>query len=96
MSSSISKPTIVRTDERGANLLKAADEFRQVEAGHSAQGLLWIVFKAALCSEYADDWRHRDLDNIMFLYERLHNIISDIDPDRSDPKYRSMSDLDLG
>lgn len=91
----MSKPFVQSTTEREVLLLKAADEWRQVESGHSSQGLLWVIVRAAMCSEHAEDWKPRDIDNVLFLYERMHNLIHDIDPDRSDPKYRYMSQLDL-
>lgn len=75
------------------SLQEIADEWRQVEDAEGVQGLLWIIFKTAISSpEY--DWSPITRSNVCFLYERLHNLMHDLDPERAMSRIKDLSELD--
>lgn len=68
-------------------------EFFQIESADSTQALLWIITKAAMESGIADDWSAITRSNVLYLYERLHNLVADLDQVHTIHKYKALSEL---
>ena len=82
-----------RTKSTVINLQEVADEWRQVQHAEGVQNLLWIIIKASMASPDADDWSPITRSNVLFLYERLHNLMHDLDPEHANQKLKGLWDL---
>jgi hypothetical protein len=74
-------------------LQEVVSEWFQVEPAESSQALLWIIMKSALESTSADYWTADQRSCAMFLYERLHNLIADLDTVHTVHKYKGLHEI---
>jgi hypothetical protein len=54
--------------------------------------MLWSMFYAAMASPETSGWGPVTRGNMMFLYQRLHNLVHDLDPENSLGKIETIDD----
>lgn len=74
------------------NLQEVVDEWRKVEHAQGVQAMLWTVFYSAMASPEANEWGPITRGNVLFLYQRLHNLVHDLDPDHSMERMEMIDD----
>lgn len=75
------------------DLQEVVSEWRQTEHAESTQGMLWMIFKAAFASPESDEWSPIMRSNVCFLYERLHDLMHDLDPEHATAKFKKLHEL---